>query len=387
MSENKVPVTAQPRELDKPMQWCHYIIKAGYATVAVIALAHIIWFFAAQEILAYPPGIYLRDYIILPSIGLLALNLAADFFVRSNRTSLIFKEYTVLILFVIFSFYLCLTHKIATVLLGSFILPIFASTIFSNIKITRWIFWISNLALLSSGVKMYFTYEFSNEILMELFVAWDMLLCSYLLAKALIRYGQDNITTLTHSYQHQKFIQEQLQLDLYTGLYNKKTFEDFLPKLIEECKNDKICLSLAVLDVDSFKQINDVYGHMVGDRVLLHLAQILKSSEAENIRVFRVGGEEFAILFKDYCVKEAFEICEGMRSMAESSLLHDADKTRITFSCGLACMNLQYDSPEKLAKAADSALYKAKKNGRNQVVIYDGPVQCINQKEKINANI
>ena len=222
------------RSFIKPIQWCHYIVNAGYATVAVITLAHVVWYFAAHEILAYPPDIYLRNYIILPTIGLLALNLAVDFFVRSQHVPLVAKEYVSLTLFLIFSFYLCLTHKIANVLLGTFVLSVFASTIFSNIKITRWIFLLSNFALLFSGAKTYIEEKFKSDILMEIFVAWDMLLCSYLLAKVLIRYGQDNLVSLMHLYHQQQSMQEQLKLEPFTGLLNKKTFDDYLPKLFKE---------------------------------------------------------------------------------------------------------------------------------------------------------
>lgn len=178
-------------------------------------------------------------------------------------------------------------------------------------------------------------------------------------------------------------MQEQLKLDPFTGLPNRKTFDDCLPKLIEESQNSKICLSLAMIDVDHFKQVNDGYGHAVGDQVLLHLAQILKSNQTKNIHAFRIGGEEFAIIFEDYCVNEAYKICDGMRSIMESCSLHDVDnKIGVTFSCGLACMNLQDISPAELSKAADSALYTAKNHGRNKVVIYGGPAPCRNQKEQ-----
>lgn len=371
MSANKNTVLDQPRTLMDPIKWCHYIVKAGYATVIVITLAHVVWFFAARKILAYPADIYLREYIILPFIGLSVLNLAADFLVRSHRLPLVAKEYISLSLFLLFSFYLCLTHNIASVLLGTFVLSVFASTVFSNIKLTRRIFLISNLALLSSGVKIYIEEQFDSRILMEIFVAWDMLLCSYLLAKVLIRYGQDNLVSLMHFYHQQQSMEEQLKLDLFTGLYNKNTFDDYLPKLMKECRDSNIPLFLAMIDVDHFKQVNDRYGHMVGDRVLLHLAQILKSNRTENLNVFRIGGEEFAILFKDYRMEDAYKICDGMRSIMESSSLHDVDKMSVTFSCGLACMNRQYTDPAEFAGAADSALYTAKRNGRNRIVVYD----------------
>ncbi len=357
-----------------PLKWCHYIVNAGYATVAVITLAHVIWYFAAREVLASPPDIYWRDYIILPLIGLSSVNVAAGCLVYSNRVPLIFKEYLSVTLFLIFSFYLSLTHKITSILLGSFTLPVFASAIFSNTKITRWMFWMGTFALMISGVKLYFEARFRSNILMDVFVAWDMLLCSYLLARVLIRYGHDNIVALMCSQNQQRNMQEQLKLDAFTGLYNRKTLDEFIRKLVEERGNDNDFITLAIIDVDNFKKINDVYGHVAGDRVLLYLAKILKSHCTENINAYRIGGDEFAILFRGCCMQKAYQICENVRAAMESSSLYETGKKIITLSCGLAPLKLEYTSSIELLKAADSALYLAKSNGRNKVVIYDGPM-------------
>lgn len=372
MSKNQVPTSEQNKAYLKPIEWCRYLVKAGYATVGVITLAHIVWFFAAFHYLAVTPQIYLWGFIVFPFIGLLLLNVAADLFVRSQRFSLIAKEYMALLLFLIFSFYLCVTHEIATVLLGSFVLSVFASTIFSNAKITRRIFEISNIALLILCVKSFRAEKFSSTALMEIFVAWDILLCAYLLSRVLIRYGQENIVALVSSYHLQRHMQEQLKLDPFTGLYNKKTFGEFLPEWINFCRIRKERLSLAMIDVDHFKRINDAYGHAAGDRALLHLAQIIRDSTSENVSAFRIGGEEFAILFKGSSVKESFEICDAMRAAMESLSLRE-DSVHITFSCGLACMDVQKLNPADLSHAADSALYQAKNSGRNKVAVYEDP--------------
>ena len=184
------------RSYIEPIKWCRYIVNTGYITAAIIILAHVIWYFAARSLLASPPDAYLRNYIVLPAIGLFAFNLFADLFIRSTRFSLVPKEYMSLGLFIIFSFYLSLTHNIASVLLASFILPIFVSTVFSNVKITRWMFWISCLAVLLVGVKINFSGKLSINMLMQIFVVCFMFLCSYLLAKVLILYGHDNLATM-----------------------------------------------------------------------------------------------------------------------------------------------------------------------------------------------
>jgi hypothetical protein len=121
--------------------------------------------------------------------------------VRSTQFPLPAKEYLSLSLFVIYSLYLSLTHDIAKVLLCSYILPIFASTIFSNQKLTRRIFLMSVVAVLLSGINLYVVGELDSKMVMEIFVACFMFLCSYLLARVLIRYGHDKIATLMSSHE------------------------------------------------------------------------------------------------------------------------------------------------------------------------------------------
>ncbi len=367
------------KEYIEPIRWCRYIVNTGYATAALMILAHVIWYFAARSVLARSPDDYLRNYIVLPAIGLFALTFFADLFVRSHRFSLVSKEYLSLTLFVIFSFYLSLTHDIARVLLASFILPIFASTIFLNVKITRWIFWISSLAVLLVGVKIYLSGKLDSNMLMQIFVVCFMFLCSYLLAKVLILYGRDNLRTLMLFDNKQQNMQEQLKLDPFTGLNNRKTFDDYLPRLVEKCQNTQKFLSLAMIDIDHFKSVNDLCGHAMGDRVILYLSQTLKNIQNENIRAFRIGGDEFSMLFEGCSTEETYRICEAVRTQMESCPLRTANDERVTLSCGVVCTDPENADLEMLKNAADSALYAAKNNGRNQVVIYNDLVPSINR--------
>ncbi|HBL49018.1 MAG TPA: histidine kinase [Firmicutes bacterium] len=187
-----------PIDLNK---WCRYIVNVGHITATLIILAHVIWYFAARSVLAWPPDVYWRYWIIFPAIGFLVLNSCVGMCVRSARFPLPAKEYMSLSLFIIFSLYLSLTHDIAKVLLCSYILPIFASTIFSNVKLTRRIFLMSIIAVLLPGVKIYFAGKLNSDMVMETFVTCFMFLCSYLLAKILIRYGHDNLSAIISSHE------------------------------------------------------------------------------------------------------------------------------------------------------------------------------------------
>ena len=365
-----------------PLKWCRYLVYVGYITSGLMLLAHVIWYFAARSVLAWSPDIYLRDYIILPAIGFLVLDLSVDMAVRSPRITLFWKECLSLSLFVIFSSYLSLTHDIARVLLGSFLLPIFVSTIFSNVKITRLIFWMSNSALLLLGLTKYYAGTLDSDMVMQIFVAGFMFLCSYLLSKILILYGTDNQTALMNSDKQQRYMQEQLKLDPFTGLYNRKTFDAELARWIEDCQSTGKFLSLAMIDIDFFKSVNDLYGHSVGDQVLLYLSHILAAVQAENIHVFRIGGEEFAILFIDCGTEEAYRICDDLRIRMASASIPDIDKSKVTFSCGLICKIPNNDSSKFFLTAADTALYSAKNNGRNQVIICSDSMQPIMKKAR-----
>lgn len=180
-------------------KWCRYIVYAGHITATLMVLAHVIWYFAARTVLSWPPDVYLRYYIVWPAIGFFVLNYLVGLCVRSDWFPLRAKENLSLSLFVIFALYLSLTHDIAEVLLCSYILPIFASTIFSDIKLTRRIFLMSLIAVALPGVKRYFAGTLGSDMIMEIFVAAIMFFCSYLLAKILIRYGQDNLAAIIRS--------------------------------------------------------------------------------------------------------------------------------------------------------------------------------------------
>ena len=185
-----------PKQLVNYNKLCYQLVAIGYIITALIILSHVIWYFAARSILAWPPEIYLRNYIVLPAIGLFALNFLVDHLVQSDKTTLEQKEYLSLLLFVVFSFYLSVTHDIAKVLLCSYILPIFASSIFSNALLSRRIFSLSMVGVLITCGNAYLTGNLDGDMIMEVFVASFMLVCTYSIARALVRFGQANLKKL-----------------------------------------------------------------------------------------------------------------------------------------------------------------------------------------------
>ncbi len=124
-------------------KWCRYIVLAGHVAATLLVLGHILWYFAARSVLAWPPDVYLRNYIVMPAVVFFLLNGAVHLLVFGTRIPLEVKEQLCLSLFVSYAFYLSLTHDITRVLLAAYVLPIFASTVFANVKLTRRIFTMS----------------------------------------------------------------------------------------------------------------------------------------------------------------------------------------------------------------------------------------------------
>lgn len=149
--------------------------------------------------------------------------------------------------------------------------------------------------------------------------------------------------------------------------------KDQLGREVARAKRQKMPLSLAMIDIDLFGQINDDYGHSAGNRVIQTLAHLLKQRLREADLVGRYGGEEFAIILSDADGEAAVKVMDNIRKDF-SRLRHMAEGKEffVTFSCGVADIS-RFGNAAKLGDAAEAALYKAKHAGRNRVVLAQEP--------------
>jgi len=162
--------------------------------------------------------------------------------------------------------------------------------------------------------------------------------------------------------------------DPLTELFNHRYFQETLAHEFIRARRYSKPLSLMVIDIDFFKKFNDTWGHLVGDQVLRHVAAIFKNSVREQIdTVARYGGEEFAVILPETSLDGAKLFAERIRSKVEQSRLnHDGNELSVTLSIGVSCtLVTNCDKTSDLIEAADLALYKAKENGRNQVLSYE----------------
>ena len=159
--------------------------------------------------------------------------------------------------------------------------------------------------------------------------------------------------------------------DKLTGLYNRRYFIELLKNEIERSKRFKKPLSVAILDIDNFRDYNNNHGHLVGDKLLFEFANILKKSIRNIDTAARYGGEEFVVLLPESNPKDASTVGERIRKAVQDECFEgeeDQPLGRVTVSVGVAtCLNSSLDQQE-IIKEADKALYKAKQTGKNKVI-------------------
>jgi diguanylate cyclase (GGDEF)-like protein len=157
--------------------------------------------------------------------------------------------------------------------------------------------------------------------------------------------------------------------DGLTKLHNHRHFQDELARAFEESQRYQRPLSLAMIDIDFFKKVNDTYGHAVGDDVLKRSAALYRSSVRSTDLVARYGGEEFAVMMPETTLQDGIAFAEKIRQLiAGAPLDTQAGPVTVTVSIGVASVpHSRIHSAKELIVAADRALYRAKKGGRNQV--------------------
>ncbi len=166
-----------------------------------------------------------------------------------------------------------------------------------------------------------------------------------------------------------RYLQRFLLRDSLTGLLNHQAVEEELAREFARAERLQQPLSIAIIDIDHFKRVNDSYGHLIGDQVLRSFARLLQQRLRQSDLIGRHGGEEFLVALPNTSLIEARTLIDGLRS-SFATLQHYGPNGmfRVTFSAGIAGYP-QHRSQIGVMQAADAALYQAKRNGRNRVIV------------------
>lgn len=173
-----------------------------------------------------------------------------------------------------------------------------------------------------------------------------------------------------HNY---RILKEESITDFLLGIYNRRFFNKILQEKVNEYKLKSESLSLFLVDIDNFKDINDTYGHLIGDQALIQLAMIIKNHTTSNEIVCRYGGDELVVICQNKNEIETYELANTIRKHIENNYLIEESKMHPaitkTISVGITTLhNLNCMDINCLIDKADSNLYKAKEAGKNRVV-------------------
>lgn len=167
-----------------------------------------------------------------------------------------------------------------------------------------------------------------------------------------------------------QMLAQRAQIDGLTGLYNRAHFDARWREEVSGCMRHNRPLSLAVMDADRFKSINDAYGHPAGDAVLRGIARTLVHEIRTSDIACRFGGEEFCVIMPDTTAADAQSVCERVRAAVGSIVWPAHPERQVTVSCGLVGTDgSRWQDPMAWLEMADKNLYRAKESGRDRLVV------------------
>lgn len=160
-------------------------------------------------------------------------------------------------------------------------------------------------------------------------------------------------------------LERESNIDPLTKAHNRRVLVKDLEELINFGKDKDIDMHLVMFDADDFKQINDTFGHIAGDKTLIFLSKLIQNSLRRGTRIYRYGGEEFVVILNRTSAEEATKIVDRIiKETCDSKLLYKNHDIHLTLSAGI-CSHKQSMSADELLDRADKALYEAKRSGKN----------------------
>lgn len=202
-------------------------------------------------------------------------------------------------------------------------------------------------------------------------VLWRMVSVSHEVARNLLYIMSERVRysnlVIAEGLEMQRRYQRVASIDALTGLHNRGWMDDMFVREIQRSEIDELSLCLIMIDIDHFKQFNDDYGHLAGDRVLVKVGESLRIPLRPNDMIARFGGEEFSVMLPETTLEQAMMVAERLRERVANTdpgIIDGVQLPRVTISLGVA-ERKHGDSLEAIIAAADIAMYHAKRAGRN----------------------
>lgn len=231
------------------------------------------------------------------------------------------------------------------------------------VPLARALGWLQILLAVQHVVRIGLTLIFPPEQILHL----DLIQAGYSYTNMMITVGAGCGLIWLSLYMQRTDLQARAQTDGLTGLLNRRAFEELLTREVSRSSHQRIPFSLLLMDIDRFKQVNDVWGHQAGDEVIRRVSRALREGTRPGDAVSRFGGEEFVVMLRNTAVDQAEEIAERLRCSVASMTGMPSDGP-VTMSFGVAASWLG-NTPSDLLRRCDEALYRSKRDGRNRVTV------------------
>ncbi|QZY55825.1 GGDEF domain-containing protein [Crassaminicella profunda] len=312
---------------------------------------------------------YIKYDLILPTTILLVLMLTTEIIYYFSTK---FRDITIIVITSLFVSVLVSIHEDVQALQTAYILPILISIGYFELKKTIFSFILN----LSSFFIIYANHPFifENTFLGQLIAMVLVLFIGFLISieimcreKKMLHHIHKAMKSKEDLLIKNIVMEQNSKIDPLTGLYNHRSFHEYLDILIEQAKQDNVSIHLAILDIDNFKQVNDTFGHGVGDLVLKRISSTIKNNISFNDFPSRYGGEEFAVIFTDITLAEAHKNIDHIRILIEDTFHEELKGRPVTVSIGLQEYKKEMDK-KSLFESADALLYLAKKMGKNKTI-------------------
>ncbi len=356
--------------IDGNWLWLHYKTSIVLVVFAFITECVMGIYLVNSDLLTTTVERFFWKFLVVPSGINILLVIIATVVMKSRSFSQKIKIYSVSFIFVGISFILFTAHGTFSATYYIFAIAIMVTTIYAD-------YYVTSVTALTSILAIVFS---------ELFIVWDrdkisifqsthrysdflislFVLTAFSIAcMVVIRFEQEKNAASIQMEMERQQLQKSLHMDEITGIYNRKALHTALKDVDDSASNGKYIL--AIVDIDKFKEINDNWGHHIGDLCLIEFAKILKE-ESVVFTPFRYGGDEFCILFRNRNMEEAEAICRQIMVRLNALAFTEYPMLKLTASFGLAASSGQMDAV-RLFINADHALYEAKKV-RNAIYIY-----------------
>lgn len=351
-------------------QWMKIQFKLLFYCMIISVILEGLMFFIIfnSGTLNCPIGEYWLKYVITPFVLNLFIVCIAFFVLKKEKIPIKAKQYIISALFVVLAFVLELMHSGFVAVLFVAIFPIIMTVMYEDQVLSLVIAAFAALTQPISGFCVFWDTQklVDDSYKVNLIILLSATFCTWLSCAFMINFAKMKRKIIVDNDMERFRLQRDINIDGLTGVKNKLAF---LARLDTKKADFKYVKYLAMLDLDHFKKINDTYGHMFGDDVLRCLGDALLNIQC-TAESYRYGGDEFCIVFFEKQLNDVIqEIKKAQVYLAENVKVPD-ERMKIFISVGIAAYSSEKTTNELLSQA-DEAMYKAKANPPNGIVVYD----------------